>query len=167
MNLTVYLYAVFLIAVKEIKGLKTNKFLRESSNVDKVCAVNYRVFTKVGVSGTIECATECRETNGCDAIFFSSVNGSCIGCRKLIDLSSALVASTTNVFYQLVNENLLEWHYGKSRYFLDVSKRMNYSDAKVHCQLFGAHVVVPDSQDEQNFLIDRLSNTTDVLSSWM
>ncbi|KAH3779241.1 hypothetical protein DPMN_157041 [Dreissena polymorpha] len=101
MNLTVYLYAVFLIAVKEIKGLKTYKFLSGNANVDKVCAVNYRVFTKVGVSGTIECATECSETNGCDAIFFSSVNGSCIGCRKLTDLSSALVASTTNVFYQL------------------------------------------------------------------
>ncbi|KAH3783989.1 hypothetical protein DPMN_161939 [Dreissena polymorpha] len=101
MNLTVYLYAVFLIAVKEIQGLKTYKFLSGNPNVEKVCAVNYRVFTKVGVPSTTECATECSKTNGCDAIFFSSVNGSCIGCRPLTDLSSALVASTANVFYQL------------------------------------------------------------------
>ncbi|KAH3784137.1 hypothetical protein DPMN_162089 [Dreissena polymorpha] len=69
MNLKVYLFAVFLIAVKEIQGLKKYKFLSGNPNVDKVCAVNYRVFTKVGVSSTTECATECSKTNGCDLLF--------------------------------------------------------------------------------------------------
>ncbi|KAH3789131.1 hypothetical protein DPMN_167302 [Dreissena polymorpha] len=101
MNLIVYLYAGFLIAVKDTKGFETSKFRRGNVNVDKVCAVNYRVFTRVGVSSTTECATVCRKTNGCDAIFFSSVNGSCTGCRKLTYKSSDLVASTANVYYQL------------------------------------------------------------------
>ncbi|KAH3857126.1 hypothetical protein DPMN_099726 [Dreissena polymorpha] len=159
MNLIVYLYAIVLIAVKGIQGLKSSKFLRGNINVEKVCAGNYRVFTRVGVPSATKCVNVCSETIECDAIFFSAVNGSCTGCRKLTDLSSALVAAAANVYYQLVNANFSEWQYGTSRYFFDVSKKMNYSDAKVYCQLFDAHVVVPDSQDEQNFLNARLSNT--------
>ncbi|KAH3874322.1 hypothetical protein DPMN_037564 [Dreissena polymorpha] len=101
MNLTVYLYAIYLTAVKGIQGLKTSKFLSGNIYVEKVCVGNYRVFTRVSVSSATECATVCSETIGCDAIFFSSVNVSCTGCKKLTNLSSELVASTANVFYQL------------------------------------------------------------------
>ncbi|KAH3821290.1 hypothetical protein DPMN_123053 [Dreissena polymorpha] len=101
MNLTVYLYTVFLVAVNDIKGFKTSKFRRGNVNVDKVCVGNFCVFTRVGVSSITQCATVCSQTIGCDAIFFSAVNGSCTGCKKLTNLSSALAASTANVYYQL------------------------------------------------------------------
>ncbi|KAH3771532.1 hypothetical protein DPMN_172855 [Dreissena polymorpha] len=163
MNPTVYLYAVFLIVVKDTIGFKTSKFRRGNVDVEKVCVGNYRVFTHVGVSSITQCATVCSQTIGCDAIFFSAFNGSCTGCKKLTNMSSALAASQANMYYQLVNANIFEWQYGTSRYFLDVSTKMKCTDAEVYCQLFGAHVVVPDSKEEQDFLADRLSKTpTDV-----
>ncbi|KAH3771539.1 hypothetical protein DPMN_172863 [Dreissena polymorpha] len=101
MNPTVYLYAVFLIVVKDTIGFKTSKFRRGNVDVEKVCVGNYRVFTHVGVSSITQCATVCSQTIGCDAIFFSAFNGSCTGCKKLTNMSSALAASQANMYYQL------------------------------------------------------------------
>ncbi|KAH3818146.1 hypothetical protein DPMN_119742 [Dreissena polymorpha] len=162
MNLIFCVHTILLIAVNDATELKMSYFMKVNAIVETVCVENNRIFSRFGIPSSISCVSVCTKTNGCDAVYFSPAGGICTGCKKTdVDPSAA---STTNENYKLVNE-VWELSNGTSRYLLDLYRKMNYSDAEVYCHKVGAHVVVPDSQREQDVLAGYLSKYAGELSN--